>query len=190
MEKRKSLFIKILVPFLIIAAIGILWLVKNNSDKTVDNDLPQNVQSAADLPEHLQDADFSLEVTAEVDFAALAEYDIPVIVDYGSDSCIPSMQMAPALITLNEEMYGKAFVKFADVWVYTDAANNVPVQVIPTQVLFNADGTPFVPSDSLAKEIAFTMYNDRTSGDHVFTVHQGGLTEDQMRMILAEVGVE
>lgn len=73
MEKRKSLFIKILVPFLIIAAIGILWLVKNNSDKTVDNDLPQNVQSAADLPEHLQDADFSLEVTAEVDFAALAE---------------------------------------------------------------------------------------------------------------------
>ena len=98
--------------------------------------------------------------------------------------------MAPALKTLNEEMYVKAFVKFADVWVCTDAANNVPIQVIPTQVLFNADGTPFVPSDSLAKEIAFTMYNDKTSGDHIFTVHQGGLTEDQMRMILAEMGVE
>lgn len=190
MEKRKSFFVKILVPVLIITAIGMLWIVKNSSEKDGDNTLPQSIQSVSDLPEYLRDADFSLEVTAEVDFAALADYGLPVIVDYGSDSCIPCKEMAPTLKTMNEEMFGRAFIKFADVWVYPDSASNVPVQVIPTQVLFKADGTPFVPSDSLAAEIAFTMYNDRTNGDHVFTVHQGGLTEDQMRMVLTEMGVE
>lgn len=70
------------------------------------------------------------------------------------------------------------------------AANNVPVQVIPTQVLFNADGTPFVPSEELQQEIEFVMYSDRKSGEHVFTVHQGGLTEEQFRKILKEMRVE
>lgn len=91
---------------------------------------------------------------------------------------------------MNEEMTGKAFIKFVDVWKYADAANNVPVQVIPTQVLVNADGTPFVPSDELAQTIEFILYSSRETGEHVFTVHQGGMTEEQMRLILAEMGVE
>lgn len=65
----------------------------------------------------------------------------------------------------------------------------VPIQVIPTQVLINADGTPFVPSDELAKKIPFDMYSSRDTGEHVFTVHQGGLTEEEMRLILDEMGV-
>ena len=88
--------------------------------------------------------------------------------------------MAPALKTLNEEMYGKAFIKFADVWLYADAANNVPVQVIPTQVLVNADGTSFVPSEELAAQIQFTMYSRKDTGEHAFTVHQGGLSEEPL----------
>ena len=190
MTQKKSLILKIVIPVLIVAVIGVIWLIKASNNQPGETSSPQNIENGAELPEHLKDADFSLAVTAEVDFAALAEYGLPVIVDYGSDSCIPCKQMAPALKTLNEEMTGKAFVKFADVWVYTDAANNVPIQVIPTQVLFNADGTPFVPSDELAAEIEFSMYSDKTSGDHVFTVHQGGLTEEQMRSILKEMGVE
>ena len=91
---------------------------------------------------------------------------------------------------MNEEFAGKAFVKFADVWKYQDAAGNVPIQIIPTQVLFNADGTPFVPSDELQKEMEFLMYSDKEGGKHTFTVHQGGLTEEQFRKILKEMGVE
>ena len=86
--------------------------------------------------------------------------------------------------------YGKAFIKFVDVWEYAEAASNVPVQVIPTQVMVNADGTPFVPSDELAQKIEFILYSSRETGEHVFTVHQGGLTEEQMRLILTEMGVE
>ena len=179
---------KILVPVLIVAVIGAMWLVKNRPD---DTKIVVTAPSAnGELPEHLQDADFSLAITEAVDFEAMAEYGIPLIVDYGSDSCIPCQQMAPVLEKLNKEMAGKAFIKFADVWVYADAASNVPVQVIPTQVLVNADGTPFVPSEELAAQIEFVMYSDRTTNEHVFTVHQGGLNEEQMRLILAEMGVD
>ena len=57
-------------------------------------------------------------------------------------------------VVLQKSMYGKAFIKFADVWQYADTVSNVPVQVIPTQVLVNADGTPFVPSEDLARRFS------------------------------------
>ena len=134
--------------------------------------------------------DFKLKETEIVDFDKLASFKLPVIVDYGSDSCIPCKQMAPALEKLNEEFQGKAFVTSVDVWKYRNAANNVPVQVIPTQIFFNADGKPFMPSEELQKKIQFTMYQARDSEEIVFTVHQGGLTYEQMKMIFAEMGVE
>lgn len=177
--KKKSL-IKILVPCLILLVVGGIYFFKNSPTK---NQEQENVTTP-------EDAAFTLAATEAIDFEALAEYGLPVIVDYGSDSCIPCQQMAPVLETMNEEMTGKAFIKFVDVWKYADAAKNIPVQVIPTQVLVNADGTPFVPSDELAQTIEFILYSSRETGEHVFTVHQGGMTEEQMRLILAEMGVE
>ncbi len=179
MKKKTPLWVKIIVPFLIVAVIGGIWIFKTISEKPAENQ-----------PTSQGTADFSLNATEQIDFVALSEYGLPVIADYGADSCIPCKQMAPVLKKLNAEMQGKAFIKFVDVWQYYDAAANVPVQVIPTQVFFNADGTPFVPSDALAKEIQFDMYSDKTTGEHTFTVHQGGLTEEQMRAILKEMGVE
>jgi len=168
-KKDNMLWLKILVPVLIVAAIAVIFIVKNASE-----------EDAPDLPDEL----FGLNATTEIDFASLAEYGLPVIVDYGADSCIPCKQMAPVLKTMNAEMKDKAFIKFVDVWKYGSAANNVPIQIIPSQVFFNADGTPYVPSDSLKKQIGgFKLYNG-------FTVHEGGLTEDEMRAILAEMGVK
>ena len=177
---KKKNVVKILIPCLILFVIGGIYFFKNPPAK--------NQMLGGDVtPEN---AAFALSATEAIDFEALSEYGLPIIVDYGSDSCIPCQQMAPVLETMNEEMTGKAFIKFVDVWKYTDAANNVPVQVIPTQVLINADGTPFVPSEELAQTIEFILYSSRETGDHVFTVHQGGMTEEQMRLILTEMGVE
>jgi len=178
MEQNASRWVRIVIPILIVVVIGVMWFVKNGSS-------PSSAPEITDLG-----ADFSLNATEAVDFEVLAEHGLPVIIDYGADSCIPCKQMAPVLKKLNEEMQGKAFIKFVDVWQYPDAAANAPVQVIPTQVIFNADGTPFVPSDELAAQVQFTMYSHRDTNEHIFTVHQGGLTEEQMRLILAEMGVE
>ena len=93
--------------------------------------------------------------------------------------------------TMNAEMQGKAIIRFVDVWKYTDGADGFPIQVIPTQVLVNADGTPYVPSEAMESSgIKFTMYSTKDTNEHVFTVHQGGLTEEQMRLILKDMGVE
>ncbi len=170
MEKKS--IVKILVPCLILLVIGGIYLIKN----------PPAPKGKP------QDAAFALVATEAIDFEALSEYGLPIIVDYGSDSCIPCQQMAPVLESVNEEMAGKAFIKFVDVWENAAAASNVPVQVIPTQVLVNADGTPFVPSGELAQTMEFIQYNSRETGEHIYTVHQGGLTEEQMRLILAEMG--
>ncbi|MBQ8348562.1 MAG: thioredoxin family protein [Ruminococcus sp.] len=178
MGNKKSLLPKILIPVAIVIVIGAMWIIKMQINK------PEPQTAAV-----IDGADFSLSV-ASVNYDTLFEYKVPVIVDYGSDSCIPCQQMAPVLETLNKEMEGKAFIKFIDVWKYSDNVKDVPVQVIPTQILFNADGMPFVPSDDLALEIEFTMYNDNETNEHIFTTHQGGITEEQMRKILKEMGVE
>lgn len=206
MEKKRV--VQILVPCIILVAVAGIYLAKNpslisqkqetqisvsdNGEKEEhQNQTVQDENNTVSDTDHVQgeNADFSLAVTETVDFEEMSSYGLPMIVDYGSDSCIPCKEMAPVLEKMNQEMEGKAFIKFVDVWKYTDAANNVPVQVIPTQVLVNADGTPFVPSEGLAAQIQFTLYTSKETGEHVFTVHQGGMTEEQMRLILEEMGV-
>ena len=171
---KKKLLVKILVPVLIAVTLTIIWVVKTHPTPTPIDQQTGNIE------------DFVLEATS-IDLDALKEYNLPIIIDFGADSCIPCKEMAPVLKTLNAEMQGKAIIKFVDVWKNGEAAKDFPIQVIPTQVFINADGTPYVPSDNM--EIKFDMYSHRDTGEHVFTVHQGGLTEDQMQAILADMGV-
>lgn len=172
MEKKK--LIKIIIPVLIVIIIAGIWIFKNINSGSGDLVTPNNNE------------DFVLETEA-VDLDVLTAYGLPIIIDFGSDSCIPCKEMAPVLKTMNAEMQGKAIIKFVDVWKHAEAADGFPIQVIPTQVFINADGTPYVPSEDI--EIEFTMYSTKDTNEHVFTVHQGGLTEDQMRAILTDMGV-
>lgn len=175
----KKNLIKIIIPVCIILVVAGIWLVKNVGRESGDSIIPPEGKGGAE--------DFVLD-TSFVDLEVLTSYGLPIIIDFGADSCEPCKRMAPVLVTLNAEMQGKAIVKFVDVWKNPDAANEFPVQLIPTQVLINADGTPYVPSNDIG--IEFTMYSTRDANEHVFTVHQGGLTEDQMRLILTDMGVE
>ena len=169
MDKKK--LVKIIVPVCIVLIIAGIWIFKNTN---------------SDAPPITDNKDFTLEAT-NIDLEVLTSYELPIIIDFGADSCIPCKEMAPVLKTLNVEMQGAAIIKFVDVWKNEDAANDFPIQVIPTQIFINADGTPYVPSDDI--KIEFTMYSTKDTNEHVFTVHQGGLTEDQMRRILTDMGV-
>ncbi len=172
MDKKKLM--QIVIPFCLVLVVAGIWIFKNINAGSGDVVSPNDNE------------DFVL-VTESIDLDMLTAYDLPIIIDFGSDSCIPCQQMAPVLETMNEEMQGKAIIKFVDVWEYPNAADGFPIQVIPTQVFFNADGTPYVPSENI--EIEFTMYSYNDTNEHAFTVHQGGLTEDQMRSILEDMGV-
>lgn len=167
---------RILIPVLIVVVIAAVWLFKTQQK-------PATAPPSSDIA-------IPLEITS-VDLEEIKSHGLPMVLDFGSDSCIPCKEMAPVLVKLHEEMQGKAVIHFTDVWKYPEAGQDFPIQVIPTQVLINADGTPYVPSESILNAISgFQMYSLKETDEHVFTVHQGGLTEEQMRSILADMGVQ
>ncbi len=186
---RKSLVVKILILAAILIAIVAIWLAKNGvTTKAVTEpsaEVSQSAENAETVTAEDLDADFALE-TESIDLAALLSYQLPIIIDFGSDSCIPCQQMAPVLQSANEDYQGKAIIKFVDVRKYPDAVGNFPIQVIPTQVFIQADGTPYVPSEGIGIEFGF--YSTKDTQEHVFTVHQGGLTTEQINKILADMG--
>jgi thioredoxin 1 len=64
----------------------------------------------------------------------------PTVIDLGARSCGPCREMAPILQSLSKEYQGKASVLFIDVQNDEAAAAKFRVQMIPTQVFFNAQG--------------------------------------------------
>lgn len=64
----------------------------------------------------------------------------PAVIDLGARTCIPCKKMAPILESLSNEYRGKAGVLFIDVHSDKAAAERFRVQMIPTQIFFNAQG--------------------------------------------------
>jgi thioredoxin 1 len=130
----------------------------------------------------------SLNLTGPFDLAELRSAGVPVVIDFGADSCIPCKEMAPVLAALHDELKGKAIIRFVDVWKYRELADGIPLQVIPTQVFFDAAGKPFTPSAKL--QIPMTRYADRDTNEPVFTTHEGGITREQLLAALDEMGMK
>ncbi|OHD21904.1 MAG: thiol reductase thioredoxin [Spirochaetes bacterium GWB1_59_5] len=126
-------------------------------------------------------------ITAPLDFKTLLSSGLPVIIDFGADSCIPCKEMAPVLVDLNASLKGKAIIHFIDVWKYHDLAEGIPIQVIPTQIFFDAKGKPFTPLEKAP--VPFNMYSAKDTGEHVFTTHEGGLDKAQLLAILKDMGM-
>lgn len=175
MNKPKIL-IRILVPVLIAVALIVIWVVKTNPAPTSDSKNSTVTENE----------DFVLDATA-IDLDTLKAYNLPIIIDFGADYCAPCREFYPVLETMNAEMQGKTIIKYVDTEKYSNIASDYPIQVIPTQVFFNSNGTPYVPSESI--DIDFTMYSTKDTNEHIYTMHEGGLTVEQMRTILEDMGV-
>jgi thioredoxin 1 len=65
---------------------------------------------------------------------------LPRLLDLGSTSCIPCKMMAPILEQLKQEQAGKLQVDFIDVWKDQAAGEQYRVNLIPTQIFFDASG--------------------------------------------------
>jgi len=170
-KKSKSVWIKVVIIVLIVAAISGVYWVKTDSQNAETDD----------------EAAFLLDATEDFDLDEILSYGLPVMIDFGSDSCKPCQQMAPVLEELNEQLQGKAIIKFVDVWENADAAKDMPIRVIPTQFFFDKDGKPYVPSGSTD---GFLLCQDKTTEEHLFTVHEGGLEKDEILAVLEEMGMQ
>ncbi len=143
MKEKKIL--KIVIPVIMLLIVVSIWFVQNQAE--------QAKASAIDAI----DSEFPLNVSS-VNLEELVENELPIIIDFGADECVPCKEMAPVLVTLNEEMQGKAIVQFVDVWKNPEVAVGFPVQVIPTQIIINADGTPYVPITLRNRKTLFSLF--------------------------------
>ena len=66
---------------------------------------------------------------------------LPRLVDLGSDRCQSCLAMVPVLEALAKEYDGRLEVVFIDVWKDQTAADRYGIQLIPTQIFFDSDGT-------------------------------------------------
>ena len=186
---------KIIIPVLVALLVGGVFWLKNTQTVPAASLSPSTApaaHTAAGEPTFsvtpaAPAASGVLHVTTPIDFNALRSSGLPVIIDFGADSCIPCKEMAPVLAELNTSLQGKAIIKFVDVWKYKELSEGVPIKVIPTQVFFDSNGKPFNPADS--SSLPFNRYSRNDTKEHVFTTHEGGLDKQQMLAILKAMGM-
>lgn len=175
--KKPRNWMKIVLPLVIVAVLAGIWVVKNNEKQT----------PLEETPVATDNADFALNAT-ELDLEQLKSYGLPIMIDFGADSCVPCKEMAPILKELNEKYQDKVIVKFVDVWKDQSMAEGFPLEVIPTQFFFDKEGKPYVPSDPEAMQMM--MYSTKDTNEHVYTAHQGGMNKEQILAVFKELGVE
>jgi len=64
----------------------------------------------------------------------------PVLVDFGSNSCMPCRQIRPILKEVKQDYAGKAHVLVIDVYKFKELAAEYRVQLIPTLIFFDIKG--------------------------------------------------
>ena len=69
---------------------------------------------------------------------------MPRLVDLGAGKCIPCKKMAPILEELKKEYAGRMEVEFIDVWKNPDAGKAYGIEMIPTQIFYDASGKELV----------------------------------------------
>jgi thioredoxin 1 len=98
---------------------------------------------------------------------------LPKLIDLGADKCIPCKAMAPILEGLKKEYAGKMEVEFIDVWKNPAAGKKYKIQLIPTQIFYDASGKElfrhqgfFGKEDILAKwkELGVDLYGKTSTG--------------------------
>lgn len=173
MENKKK-FWRILIPLLILAVIVGIWINKNSQ---------KEIKEQTNIPAN---ADFALHAT-EINLDKLKSYGVPIMIDFGSDSCPPCREMAPILREVNAEYQGRVIVIYGDVGRYPKLAEGFPLEVIPTQFFFTKEGKPYVPTDP--NSLHMQMFVNRETKEHVLTAHQGFLSKKQILAVFKELGV-
>lgn len=116
-----------------------------------------------------------LAAKADSTSAPAAAAGLPRLVDLGAGKCIPCKMMAPILEELKKTCAGKLDVVFIDVWEKPDEAEKYGINLIPTQVFYDAAGKElfrhegfFSREDILAKwkELGVDLSGDADANAH------------------------
>jgi thioredoxin 1 len=105
-------------------------LIPNLVTLPISNNVPSNPEPASP----------AATPTATPASASSETKSLPKLVDVGAGRCIPCKLMAPILEELRTNNAGRLEVVFVDVWENPDAGKPYNIEMIPTQIFFDADG--------------------------------------------------
>ncbi len=125
-----------------------------------------------------------------LDMESLLSQGKPVLLNVSSNSCPYCVLMEPELEQIYTKYSDVAVIRDVNVDECPDAYMQIPVRATPMQVLFNADGTPYEPSEEIWQYMNFLYYMRQSDEAHVMTVHEGMLTAEQMELLLQDLGAD
>ena len=111
---------RIIIILLVVGAVATAIILKHNKSRNFTNSSTPGGTTTS----------------AVSDAAAM----LPRLLDLGANKCIPCKAMTPILEGLKKEYAGKLNVEFIDVWQNEDAGKQYGVEMIPTQIFFDATG--------------------------------------------------
>ena len=76
------------------------------------------------------------------------------MVDIGAKACIPCKMMAPIMEELEKEYKDKAAIVFIDVWENPGAGDQFGIQLIPTQIFYDANGKEMLRHEGFMEKAA------------------------------------
>ncbi len=171
--------VRIVVPIALVCIIAGIWLVKNGESLGVwisrtfaDSSQQENTGADEDLG---------------LDLEQLKAYGVPIVLKFGAEWCGPCQAFAPILEEVHAENAGRVIIKDIDIDRYPDIAKRFPVRVVPTMVLIDAEGAPYV-SDGSAE--IFNYYNSKETGEHMYTTLEGVISKDRMVALLGQMGMQ
>jgi len=127
----------------LLVMVGVVLAVKQANRQSVADGkgacCPQIVNPAA-LPDNVQSKPASVSPPAMPASAPSETKPLPKLLDLGAGKCIPCKMMAPILEELKKEYAGRKEVVFIDVWQNPDAGKAYNIEMIPTQIFFDASG--------------------------------------------------
>ncbi len=110
-------FLKIAVVIVLIAIVTVVLVQKQVKSKATSDNNPTSL-----------------------DLAGQPATPLPRLVDLGAGKCIPCKMMAPILEELKKEYAGRLQVDFIDVWENPNAGKQYGINLIPTQIFYDASG--------------------------------------------------
>ena len=112
----------------------------------------------------------------------------PVLLNVSSNTCPYCEMMEEELEEIYNEFGDAALICDVNMDEQPGVTLQIPVRGVPMQVFYYADGTPYEPSEAVAKQINLMRYVLKDTDTHVMTVHEGVMTAAQMRLVLEELG--
>lgn len=139
----------------------------------------------------LAENDIALDIAykTELDLEELKSYKLPILIQIGNAKNEDCIRMQADIEELNKQVRGKAVIKLVDINSYSQILDgtNGSINNIPTQVFINQDGTPL---KSAGSELFGYKEIKSEEGEHIYTIHEGDLTLDEMKELLVKMGMK